>query len=71
MQRIPYFPFPSLMLSTLVALPLSATQKSLTLEQVSEVLGLSIGSIRTHYARGKQNLKKRLLEEGLGSGIDE
>lgn len=32
----------------------------MTLEQVSEVLGLSIGSTRTHYTRGKRKLAQML-----------
>lgn len=39
----------------------------MTIEQVASVLGLSIGSARTHYARGKQNLARMLqrAEQGL------
>lgn len=34
----------------------------LTVEKAAEVLGLSTGSARTHYARGKSKLAKRLEE---------
>ena len=34
-----------------------------TLEAVAEVMGLSIGTIRTHYDRGKKKLKKILENE--------
>lgn len=34
-----------------------------TLEAVAEVMGLSIGTIRTHYDRGKKKLKKILEKE--------
>ena len=39
----------------------------LTIEQVAAVLGLSIGSARTHYTRGKRNLAHRLriAEKGI------
>ena len=35
----------------------------MTLEEVAAVLDLSIGSTRTHYARGKQNLARMLQAE--------
>jgi len=35
----------------------------MTLEQVAAVLDLSIGSVRTHYTRGKQNLARMLQAE--------
>lgn len=34
----------------------------LTLEKTAEVLEISIGSVRTHYERGKQNLKKIIVK---------
>ena len=39
----------------------------MTIKQVAAVLGLSIGSARTHYARGKQNLARmlRMAEQGI------
>ena len=36
-----------------------------TLEAVAEIMGLSIGSVRTHYDRGKKKLKKLLEKENL------
>jgi len=38
----------------------------MTIEQVAAVLGLSIGSARTHYTRGKQNLARMLRMPGKG-----
>ncbi len=35
----------------------------MTLEEVADVLQISIGSVRTHYARGKENLKNLLIRE--------
>jgi RNA polymerase sigma-70 factor (ECF subfamily) len=35
----------------------------MTLEEIAKVLDLSIGSARTHYARGKQNLARMLQLE--------
>ena len=39
----------------------------MTIEQVAGVLGLSIGSARTHYTRGKQNLARMLRMAGKGT----
>jgi len=38
-----------------------------TLEAVAEIMGLSIGTIRTHYDRGKKKLKKILEKENSAS----
>lgn len=36
---------------------------NLTLEKAAEVMGISIGSVRTHYDRGKKNLKELILKK--------
>ncbi len=36
---------------------------NLTLVEVAEVLGIGIGSVRTHYDRGKKGLRKLLTKE--------
>ncbi|WP_194778519.1 RNA polymerase sigma factor [Pararhodonellum marinum] len=38
---------------------------NLTLEKAAEVMGISIGSVRTHYDRGKKNLKDLILKKTL------
>lgn len=35
----------------------------LTLEEVAQTMGISVGTVRTHYERGKENFKKRLMEQ--------
>jgi RNA polymerase sigma factor (sigma-70 family) len=37
----------------------------LTLEEIAALLKLSIGSIRTHYERGKENFKKALIRHKM------
>ena len=38
--------------------------QELTIEDAAQVLGLSVGSARTHYERGKAQLRKLLAEDG-------
>lgn len=40
----------------------------LTLQQAAEVLDLPIGTVRTHYERGKARLREWLLAAGQGTG---
>src|SRR5215467_13520562 len=35
-------------------------QQEVSLQEASEVMGVSLGSVRTHYDRGKRNLRARL-----------
>ena len=36
--------------------------QELSIEQAAEAIGVSIGSARTHYARGKQRLRRKLSQ---------
>ena len=36
---------------------------NLTLEEIAPLMQISIGSVRTHYERGKENFKKRLIQQ--------
>mgnify|MGYP002628803580 CR=1 FL=1 len=42
---------------------LLAFYHGMTLEEIAKTTGLHIGTVRTHYARGKAGLKKLLLKE--------
>jgi RNA polymerase sigma-70 factor (ECF subfamily) len=35
--------------------------QNLTIEEASEIMKIQIGTARTHYERGKRQLKKRLI----------
>ena len=37
----------------------------LTLEEIAALLGLSIGTVRTHYERGKENFKRMLAKYNI------
>ncbi len=37
--------------------------QELTIEQAARVMGVALGTARTHYERGKRALRKRLAEE--------
>lgn len=41
---------------------------NLTIEDAAQVMEIGIGSARTHYARGKQNLKKLLKPNAIEEG---
>lgn len=41
--------------------------QELTIEKAAEILGISLGSARTHYERGKVALRRRLAAPGEGS----
>lgn len=38
---------------------------NLTLEKAAEVMKISVGSVRTHYDRGKKNLKELIIKKKL------
>lgn len=38
----------------------------LTIEEAAEVLGISLGSSRTHYARGKRSIREKMEKLGVG-----
>jgi len=39
--------------------------QELTIEEAGKVMGVSLGSARTHYERGKQRLRQRINESGI------
>ena len=40
--------------------------QGLTIEEASEVMGVALGTARTHYERGKKSLRRLLDDEGKG-----
>jgi RNA polymerase sigma-70 factor (ECF subfamily) len=44
--------------------------QDLTLAEAAEVIGVSVGSVRIHYDRGKKRLKARLIERGVTSNAE-
>ncbi len=42
--------------------------QDLSLREVAEVMGVSIGTVRVHYHRGKDALRREIEESGLGHG---
>ena len=44
---------------------LLAFYQDMTLEQIAAIMDLSVGTVRTHYERGKENFRKLLMKNKL------